>query len=134
MKARGDLPPNSPPFTLYHMEVVKKCYKEKFVLRKAHAFVLRHKLNEEEGKATMLMNILSMVYHMKIIYQCMKEFFLTRLQKFFKLKPVEMDARRVDEFLTALQDNGTCRIIDRDGGLIKIIVDSDMVTRALRLI
>ena len=75
-----------------------------------------------------------MVYHMQITDQCMKVFFLIGLQEFFRLKPVEIDARRCHEFLTSLQEDGTCQIIDRDGGKVEFLVDSDMVTRALRLI
>ena len=67
MKARGELPLDSPPFTLYHMEVVNKCYIEESALRKSHAYVLRQKFNDEEGKAIVIMKIPSMVFHMQII-------------------------------------------------------------------
>ena len=81
-----------------------------------------------------VMKIPSMVYHMKITNQCMKVLFLIGLQEFFRLKLVEIDARRVHEFLTSLQNNGTCRIANKDGELIKLMVDSDMVATTLRLI
>ena len=63
-KARGELTPDAPPFTFYHMEVVNKCYIEKAALRSAHAYVLRMKFNDEEDVATIAIKIPSLVFHM----------------------------------------------------------------------
>ena len=113
------------------MEAMNKCYIEELALRKLHAYVLRKKSNDEEGKATAIMKIPSMVHHMQITHQCMKVFFLTGLQKFFGgLKPVEIDARRCHEFLTFLQEDGTCQVTDKDGGKVELLVDGDKGTQA----
>ena len=71
---------------------------------------------------------------MQIKDQYMRVFFLTGLQEYFRLKPIEIDARRVHEFLTSLQEDNTCQVTDRDGGKVELLVDSDMVTGALKLI
>ena len=91
-KAREELAPNAPPFTLYHTEVVNKCYIDKLVLRSAHAYVLRMKFNDEEDVATIAIKIPSLVFHMQITEPCMRIFFLTGLQNFFNLKPTQIDA------------------------------------------
>ena len=65
-KARGELPPDSPPFTLYHTEAVNKCYIDEAALFKSHAYVLRLKFNGKDNITTVVMKILSMVYHMQI--------------------------------------------------------------------
>ena len=87
-KARGELPPESPPFALYHTEAVNKCYIDEVALFKAHAYVLRLKFNEKDNVTTVVMKIPSMVYHMQIIEEYMRTFFLTGLQEFFRLKPI----------------------------------------------
>ena len=87
-KARGELARDSPPFTFYHTEVVNKCYIDEVTLFNAHAYVLRMKFNEEDGVATMVMKIFSLVYHMQITEEYMRIFFLMGLQEFFRLKPI----------------------------------------------
>ena len=87
-KARGELSPDSPPFTLYHTEAVMKCYIDKAALLKAHAYVLRLKFNDEDNITTIVLKIPSMVYHMQIKEECIRVFFLMGLQEFFQLKPI----------------------------------------------
>ena len=70
-KARGELAPDSPPFTLYHTEVVNKCYIDETALFKVHAYVLRIKFNDEDRVAVVVMKIPSMVYHMQITEEYM---------------------------------------------------------------
>ena len=65
-KARGKLAPNSPPLTFYHTEVVNKCYINKAVLFKAHAYVLQMKFNDEDRVAIVVMRIPCMVYHLRL--------------------------------------------------------------------
>ena len=127
-KARGELPPESPPFTLYHTKVVNKCYLDEVALHKAHAYVLHMKFNDEDGTSTTVMKIPSMVYHMQVQDQCMRVFFLVGLQEFFRLKPIQIDAQRVHEFLTTLQEDGSCKITGVDGGTRNVLVDSEPVT------
>ena len=107
-KTRGELAPDAPPFTFYHMEVVNKCYIDKAALRSAHAYVLRMKFNDKEDVATIVIKIPSLVFHMmQTIEQRMRIFFLTGLQNFFNLKPIQIDAQRVHQLLTSIQEDGT---------------------------
>ena len=87
-KARGELAPDAPPFTSYHMEVVNKCYIDEVALCSAHAYVLRMNFNDEEDVATIAIKILSLVFHMQIIEPCMRIFFLIGMQNFLNLKPI----------------------------------------------
>ena len=64
----------------------------------------------------------------------MKVFFLIGLQEFFRLKLIEIDAQRVHEFLTTLQEDGSYKIIGRDGGTHEALIDSELVTQALKFI
>ena len=132
-KAIGELPSESPPFTLYHLEVVHKCYIDEVALRSAHAYVMRMKFNDEEDVATIVIKIPSLVFHMQTIEHCMRIFFLTGLQNFFNLKPIQIDAQRVHQFLTSIQEDGTCRMMGLDGATTSVRIDSDMVTQALKL-
>ena len=132
-KARGELAPDALPFTFYHMEVVNKCYIDKAALRSAHAYVLRMKFNDKEDVATIVIKIPSLVFHMQTIELCMRIFFLTGLQNFFNLKPIQIDAQRVHQFLTSIQEDGTCRMMGLDGATTSVRIDSDMVTQALKL-
>ena len=36
--------------------------------------------------------------------------------------------------MTTLQDNGTCRIIGKDGGLVEVLITREIVTQALHLL
>ena len=87
-KARGELAPDSPPFTFYHTEVVNRCYIDKAVLFKAHSYVLQMKSNDEDRVAIVVMKIPCMVYHVQITKDYMRIFFLMGLQEFFRLKPI----------------------------------------------
>ena len=131
-KAREELAPDAPPFTFYHTEVVNKCYIDKVALRNAHAYVLRMKFNDDDDVATIAIKIPSLVFHMQITEPCMRIFFLTRLHNFFNLKPIQIDAQRVHQFLTSIQEDGTCKMIGPDGATTSVRIDSDMVTQALK--
>ena len=84
-------------------------------LWKAHAYVLRQKLHDSEGKATVVMLVPPLLYHLLITEPCMKIFFLTGFQDYFRMKPCEVDARRIHEFMTTLQGNGACILTSKDG-------------------
>ena len=62
----------------------------------------------------------------------MRIFFLTGLQNFFNLKPIQIDAQRVHQFLISIQEDGTCRMMGSDGATISVWIDSDMVTQSLK--
>ena len=69
---------------------------------------------------------------MQITKPCMRIFFLIGLQNFFNLKPIQIDAQRVHQFLTSIQEDGTWRMIGPDGATTSVRLDSDMVTQALK--
>ena len=69
---------------------------------------------------------------MQITEPCMRIFFLTGLQNFFNLKPIQIDAQMVHQFLTSIQKDGTCRMIGPDDATTSVRIDSDMVTQALK--
>ena len=49
-------------------------------------------------------------------------------------EPIQIDAQRVHKFLTTLQEYGSCRITGIDGGTHRVLIDSELVTQALRFI
>ena len=130
----GELDPEAPPFTLYHTKVVSKCYVDEAILRKAHAYVLRMKFNDEDGVTTIILKVPSMVYHLQNSNQCSRIFFLIGLQNFFALKPVEIDAQRVHQFLTTITKDETCRVNGADGKVFKLKINGQVVTQELRFI
>ena len=133
-KAMGELDPESPPFTLYHTEVISKCYVDEMELRKAHAYVLRMKFNDKDSITTIVLKVPSLVYHLQNTKACTRIFFLTWLQNFFATKPVEIDAKRVHQFLTTIAEDGTCRVNGMDGQMTELRIDGQMVSQALRLL
>ena len=122
-KAMGKLDPESPPFTLYHTEVVSKCYVDEMELRKAHAYVLQMKFNDKDGITTIVLKVPSLVYHLQNTEACTRIFFLTGLQNFFATKPVEIDAKRVHQFLTTIAEDETCRVSGMDGKMTELRID-----------
>ena len=59
---------------------------------------------------------------------------MTGLQEFFRLKPIQIDAQKVHQFLTLIQEDKTCRITGSDGAYHRVMIDSDMVSQALKFI
>ena len=103
-------------------------------LRKAHAYVLWKKFNENKGKATIVIMVPPLLYHLQIIDPCMRIFFLMGFQELFQLKPCKIDSQRVHEFVETLQENGACKIIGRDGGFEEVLITREIVTQALHLL
>ena len=71
---------------------------------------------------------------MEVTKSCMRVFFLTVFQEFFQLKPCKIDAQRVHEFMTTLQENGTCKITVKDGGVEEALITSEIVIQDLHLL
>ena len=109
---------------------MSKCYVDEIALKKSHAYVLWQKFDDNEGTTTVVMMVSSLLYHLEITDPCMKIFFLTGFREIFQLKPCEIDAQRVHEFMTTLQEKGTCKIMGRNGGLEEFLITREIVTLA----
>ena len=92
------------------------------------------KFNDKDGITTILLKVPSLVYHLQNTKACTRIFFLTGLQNFFATKPVEIDAKRVHQFLTSIAEDGTCRVSGMDGQMTELRIDGQMVSHAFRFL
>ena len=63
----------------------------------------------------------------------MRVFELIGFNQFFKMKPCEVDALRVHELMTTLEEDGTSQLTHKDGKVVELNISKDIATKALRL-
>ncbi len=133
MKEIKDGKKTAAPFQLYHNEVVKKCFIDQEVLQGSNTHVLKTIFMDNEQKQKVVMQVPASMYGLQRNPACMKIFELTGLGDYFRMKPCQVDALRAHELLTTIQDNGTCRLTDKDGEEVECQVSEITVINALKL-
>ena len=112
-------------FTLYQKEVVQKYYIEEQVLQTHCVCVVKEKFDNAEGMTKVVMIILPSLYSIPTLVQCMQIFELIDFQYFFDSRPCEVDALRVHEIMSTLQEDETFYLTrSKDGEKLEVNINS----------
>ena len=123
----------SGPFSLYHKQIVQKCFIDQDVLVAHNTYVIRANFRDEKDIERTIMYLAASMLPLQTSSECLRIFERTGFEEMFRLRPCEVDARRVHEILTTLEEDGTCRLTDDQGEHVLVNISSETVVRALRL-
>ena len=70
---------------------------------------------DEGNNERSVINTAESMHPLQTSPKCTTIYEKTGFEEFFRMKPCEVDARRVHELITTLEENGTCTLTNKDG-------------------